>query len=54
VPQTVALIVKRSILFELLIFFSYFIQQMEKRRFEGCNGCDDIGNTLKRNKDDEY
>jgi len=53
-PQTVAQIDKRSILFESLIFFSYFIQRMEKMRFGGCNGCDYIGNTLKKNKDDEY
>jgi len=54
VPQTLGQIVKRSILFESLIFFSYLIQRIEKRRFEGRNGGDYIGNTLKKNKDDGY
>jgi hypothetical protein len=53
-PQTLAQTFKGSILFESLIFFSYFIQQMGKRGFEGRNGCDDIGNTLKKNSADEY
>jgi len=49
VPQTLAQTFKGSILFESLIFFSYFIQRMEKMGFEGHNGCDYIGNTLKKN-----
>jgi len=54
VPQTLAQTFKGSILFESLIFFSYFIQGMEKRSFEERNGCDYIGNTLKKNRADEY
>jgi hypothetical protein len=53
-PQTLAQTVKRPILFESLIFLNYFIRRMGKRRFGGRNGCDYIGNTLKKNKDDEY